>query len=164
MAHSIFFTMKSLLLLSLAPFVYTAVSPDPSPSQNQEGVYKCRQFKLSLTKPDGKDAHFKVSTKTLLKKLVVSKKAVLVKKSDLSKVQSLHKKEKEKSDAQANPSDVVVVEKPATSPFGKRLFSGSTATRSLSLEYTWMGKRVKKSRMEGESLRCPLLPLRPTTR
>lgn len=106
--------MKSLLLLSLAPLVYTSAPPDQNFPQKQEQIYKCRQFKLSLAKPDGKDAHFNVSTKTLLKKFAVSKKEVFIKESDLPKEQSPQQIEVEKTDGQTILSDVVVVDKPAS--------------------------------------------------
>ena len=106
--------MKSLLLLSLAPLAYTSAPPDQNSSQKQEQIYKCRQFKLSLAKPDGKDAHFNVSTKTLLKKFAVSKREVFIKESDLPKEQSPQQIEVEKTDEQTMSSGFVVVDKPAS--------------------------------------------------
>lgn len=113
--------LKSLLLLSLAPFVYSSAPPDPNPPQGNEKLYKCRQFRLSLSKPDGKDAHFNVSTKTLLKRFAVSKKEVVVRESDLPKQQPPLQGEEGGSDVQeTNLTDVVVVEKPARKPFWQK--------------------------------------------
>ena len=111
--------LKSLFALTLVPLVLSGAPPDSNPSQGAEKAYKCRQFKLSLSKPDGKDANFNVSTRTLLKKFAVSKRQVILKESELPMEQpSLG--DGTKADVQVNDMDFVVVDKPVQKPFWQR--------------------------------------------
>jgi hypothetical protein len=111
--------MKSLLLLSLASLVYSSPPSNSTPSNGNEKSYKCRQFKLALAKPEGKEAQFNVSTRTIMKKFALSKKSVVIKEKDLPLEQS-PTQDDTKTDMQLAPSDVVVIDKPVSKPLWQR--------------------------------------------